>query len=261
MDRNKFKLEVRHFDAIGPKKATLLFIHGAWLSAWNWEPFFIPYFTNLGYECTALSLRGHGNSQGSLNFSITSDYVADVHEVAQSLDSPILIGHSLGGLIAQLYAAQYPVRGLALLASVPPAGLMGITLRTAISHPLKLLKCFATWSLFPIVEDKDIARALLFSRGPTQNDKDSYVARLKSESFLAFITGLLPVSRKAAANATKKLVIGAKEDRAFTKKEMMQTANFYGVDPHFVEGSHMLMLEDSWHETAALIEQWLARNF
>lgn len=261
MTQSKSKLEVRHFDAVGPKKADLLFIHGAWLSAWYWESFFIPYFTNLGYDCTALSVRGHGESQGSLTFATASDYVADVHTVAQTLSSPVLIGHSMGGFIAQLYAAKYPVRGIALLTSIPPSGLLGLVLRTVMSHPIKFLKCWATWSLYPIVEDKDIARSLLFSRDPTQNDKDAYVARLKPESFLAFITGLLPVSKKAAANPAKKLVIGAQLDGTFTPKEVMQTAKFYRVEPHFVQGSHMVMLEDNWHETAAIIEQWLAQNF
>lgn len=41
----------------------LLFIHGAWHGAWCWEKF-LSYFAEHGYESHALSLRGHGNSEG-----------------------------------------------------------------------------------------------------------------------------------------------------------------------------------------------------
>ena len=52
------------FPAGEPRPAPVLFIHGAYTGAWCWEPYFLPYFAAHGYGSTALSLRGHANSEG-----------------------------------------------------------------------------------------------------------------------------------------------------------------------------------------------------
>jgi pimeloyl-ACP methyl ester carboxylesterase len=46
-----------------------------------------------------------------------SDVLEDLHLALESLniEEPVLVGHSLGGAIVQLYAARYPVQGLVLL--------------------------------------------------------------------------------------------------------------------------------------------------
>jgi pimeloyl-ACP methyl ester carboxylesterase len=51
-----------------------------------------------GYEVHALSLRGHGNSEGrdKIKWMSANEYVADVKQVIQGLSQPpILIGHSM----------------------------------------------------------------------------------------------------------------------------------------------------------------------
>jgi pimeloyl-ACP methyl ester carboxylesterase len=81
----------------------LLFVHGAWHGAWCWENF-LPYFAQQGYEAHALSLRGHGGSQGhdKLRWTSIHDYVADVAQIAQTLSSPpVVIGPSMGGYVVQ----------------------------------------------------------------------------------------------------------------------------------------------------------------
>ena len=74
-------LEVIHHPAQGQAHLTpLLFIHGKWHGAWCWQEHFLPYFAGKGYECAALSLRGHGNSEGRerIGWHTIADYVADV---------------------------------------------------------------------------------------------------------------------------------------------------------------------------------------
>ena len=48
---------------------------------------FLPFFADRGYEAHALSLRGHGASEGHelLKFWRLWDYVADVKQVASAL--------------------------------------------------------------------------------------------------------------------------------------------------------------------------------
>ena len=54
------------------------------------------------------------------------DYVAAISECIEGLDQkPILVGHSMGGLLAQLIAAKYECEKLVLISSAPPAGING----------------------------------------------------------------------------------------------------------------------------------------
>lgn len=40
------------------KRGAIVFVHGAYQGAWCWKEFFMPYFSRIGYDCYALSLRG-----------------------------------------------------------------------------------------------------------------------------------------------------------------------------------------------------------
>src|SRR5262245_23168354 len=64
----------------------VLFVHGAWHGAWCWE-YFLPYFVEHGYEVHALSLRGHGQSEGrdKIRWFSIHDYVDDVDQIVKSL--------------------------------------------------------------------------------------------------------------------------------------------------------------------------------
>ena len=42
----------------------LLFVHGAYCAAWVWEEYFLPWFAQRGWNATAISLEGHGDSRG-----------------------------------------------------------------------------------------------------------------------------------------------------------------------------------------------------
>ncbi len=102
--------------------APLLFIHGAWHGAWCWEKF-LPYFAGHGYEVHALSLRGHGNSEGHDGIrwhSAVRRYVEDVAEVIAGLSQPpCVIGHSMGGYVTQKYLETHSAPAGVLLASIP----------------------------------------------------------------------------------------------------------------------------------------------
>src|SRR5579862_6392916 len=83
-----------------PARGTVLFVHGAYCGAWIWSDTFLPYFCQAGWDCYAVSLRGHGGSEGSLTWSTLSDYVDDIEAAMERIGGPaILIGHSMGGLV------------------------------------------------------------------------------------------------------------------------------------------------------------------
>ena len=115
-----------HLPPAGPHRTPLLFVHGAYSGAWCWEEHFLPYFAARGHPAYALSLRGHGASAGreSLALASISDYVEDVaHAVRRFQTPPVLVGHSMGGLVVQRYLERHDVPAAVLMASVPPTGL------------------------------------------------------------------------------------------------------------------------------------------
>ena len=103
---------------------TLLFLHGAAHDERCWQYHWTAYLAQHGCRCLTLSYRAHGESGWSRPVSEArlDDYVADVNTVLEALgldaQRVILIGHSLGGGVAQRFAAQQNVAGLVLMASL-----------------------------------------------------------------------------------------------------------------------------------------------
>jgi non-heme chloroperoxidase len=67
----------------------------------------------------AISLRGHGESSKTISTYRTAEHAGDVARVmdALAIDSAVIAGHSMGSLIAQRFALDFPerVQGLVLL--------------------------------------------------------------------------------------------------------------------------------------------------
>ena len=73
------KLEVLCSETQKSYKGSILCVHGICHGAWCFEKF-INYFSDNGYNCYALSLRGHGKSEGynNINNYNLSDYSNDI---------------------------------------------------------------------------------------------------------------------------------------------------------------------------------------
>jgi len=94
----------------------LVFIHGALLNSGLWTRQ-IETFSDL-FECVAYDLRGHGRTGASnLRRYTVGTFADDLAEMLDALElrRPILCGLSMGGMIAQSFAAKYPERVRALV--------------------------------------------------------------------------------------------------------------------------------------------------
>ena len=172
----------------------LLFVHGAWHGAWCWEENFLPYFSGKGYAVHAMSLRGHGKSEGRerLRWTRAQDFVADVHQVASQLPGPpIIIAHSMGGYVIQKYLEKYEAKAAVLLAPVPVSGVLRTTLNIARHYPLHFLRLNLKLSLYPLVETAALTQAQFFSADMPQEQVRRYYEQMQDESYLGFLDMLL----------------------------------------------------------------------
>lgn len=244
--------------------APVLFVHGAWHSAWCWDQNFLPYFADRGYHAVALSLRGHGDSPTAkpLRRCSVGDYVDDIRSVAHRLPAkPVIIGHSMGGLIVQKYLESNDAPAGALLASMPPQGSFGSGMRWLRSHPWHFAKLAVLGRSLAYVNTPELARERFFCSATPESIVVQAAARLQEESALAGLDCLVRNLPRPQRVTTRLLVLGAAEDGAVTRKEVEATARAYRTEAQFFPGmGHDMMLEPGWAAVATRVDDWLSAH-
>ena len=113
------------------KRPPIVMIHGAFCGPWSFERF-AESFTAAGYKVHAPVLRHHDCGReppARLGRVSLTDYADDLVKLIDGLDeTPVLVGHSMGGLLAQMLAARGKARAIALLAPSAPWGVWPSTL-------------------------------------------------------------------------------------------------------------------------------------
>ncbi len=107
---------------IKPEKIqqTILFLHGWQDNAATFSTVMAAYAKrHPNHHLIAIDWFGHGLSshKGEDNFYHFFDYVDDLHQIILHLhlEFVVLIGHSLGGLVASVYSAVFPEKVAALV--------------------------------------------------------------------------------------------------------------------------------------------------
>ena len=163
----------------GRPRPPVLCVHGMFGGAWQFDGW-LPLLAERGYEAQALNLRGHHGSRPVADLGKVSirDFVDDALEVARALGNPVVLGHSMGGLIAQKMAEAGAVHAAVLLCAAPPRGIL-VTSLTLIGRQLKHLP--EMLGSRPLIIDRSDADWLMFNRTPTA-EADAIFERLVPES-------------------------------------------------------------------------------
>jgi non-heme chloroperoxidase len=248
----------------------LLFVHGGYCDGWCWEPHFLPWFAAHGYPAYALSLRGHGRSGGRETVFVAGldDYAADVAQVARGLpEPPILIGHSMGAAVVEhLFAAApmggaTPMRGAALLAPVPPAGLGPVAHRLAAQQPEYLVNLHRLDAPHLSGDVLAALRPMYFSDDVEPSILVEAARHLTIESPRALLDLTLPWHKVRPQGSLRPFVLGVAGDRVATPADVKATASFYDTTATIIPGlAHMLMLERGWEAAAQPLLVWLERE-
>lgn len=239
----------------------LLFVHGAYVGAWCWDEYFLPYFADRGYNAYALSLSGHGGSNGRdrLNWLSLRDYVADLEQVVATMPyPPVLIGHSMGGLVIQKYLEKHAVPAVVLMASVPPTGLLEMNWWIGMTRPQLLHELLLVQAGAAHYTDYREVRNALFSPRLPDHQAQRYLSHTQPESQRALwdMNGWdLPVALHKRPPA---LVLGAGADLLVPRFSVQATASAFATDPEWFEDmAHVMMLDPEWEQAAARIHDWL----
>ena len=241
-------------------KTPLLFVHGAYVGAWCWEENFLDWFAGKGYPAHAVSLRGHGGSEGrkQLNDFGLADYAEDVARAVAGLPAPpVLIGHSMGALVVQKFLERGKAPAAVLACPVPAYGLLPSTFTIAWTKPALFAGLNAVAS-GGRASPEVLAEALFGGEVPPERLASCH-QRMQRESRRALLDmsgwGLPSIFRGARAPT---LVLGAEKDSLIAHREAETTARLLGAEYRLLEGmGHAIMLDEPWEAAAEAILGWL----
>ena len=134
-----------------PAKPSVVFIHGAANdhSVWTLQA---RYFAHHGWNALAVDLPGHGKSFGDAKISIAqyADWVVALLDNG-AIDKTVIVGHSMGSLIALDCAARHATRvsQLALLGCCVPMPVSDALLDAAKHRPHEAFDMLNIWGHSP----------------------------------------------------------------------------------------------------------------
>jgi pimeloyl-ACP methyl ester carboxylesterase len=97
------------YEEAGEGKPPVLLVHGWCCDHTYFAPQF-EHFAQRGHRVVAVDLRGHGKSDKPHQRYSMQDFADDLAWMCQRLElaKPVVIGHSMGGIVAFDLAARYP---------------------------------------------------------------------------------------------------------------------------------------------------------
>ncbi|MBO9521863.1 MAG: alpha/beta hydrolase [Nocardioidaceae bacterium] len=248
------RIDPRVDPRVGPggDRPPLLFVPGLGHEATCWDRWRTAA-TEAGYPAYAMSLRGHGTSEGNVRRARIGQYRDDVIRTALSLpDQPVLVGHSMGGLVAAMAAARMRVRALVLVAAVPARPAVGSLLTVVRQHPLDAAGILAGRTLRMRPE-------YLYERLDDATAAD-YISRCGPESPIAQYQLIFHRRPGRPLGGAPVLSLAARADRLVPLADVRATARHYDAELIELDDlGHNLMQDEGWELPWAAAEAWLNR--
>jgi pimeloyl-ACP methyl ester carboxylesterase len=249
-------LRLDAIDVAKPRGAPVLCLHGLFAGSWVFEQV-LPLIAARGYPVAALSFRGHPPTAPLPMIGRTSiaAYCHDAFEAARELERPIVIGHSLGGLVALLLASRNLVRAAVLVSSAPPRGI------SVFSRPLLLRMARYLPSLLlsrPFVPTPSDLDALVLNEVPA-HERAAIRARFVADSGRAarqIALGVYDVPLRTLRAPL--LIVGSDRDRFVPLGVARRLARRYDAPLHVARGhGHFLFAEPGWETQVGAILDWI----
>ncbi len=248
---------------------TIVMIHGMWGSHHNWD-LYKTFFEQRGYTCVVPDLRHHEGEPGDpvpagLGDTSLEDYTDDLEALIRSLpEPPVIMGHSMGGLLAQKLAERGLGCAAVLVTPASPAGINALKY-SVIRSTLSIQMRWAFWEK-PMKLSFGEACYGILNRLPPAEQRKAYDTFLHESGRAAFEIGFWPIDSGRASSVLESkvkiplLVIGAVEDRMTPAVVVKKVAEKYASVATYMEfgaHSHWILEEPGWEEVAGSIEGWI----
>lgn len=256
--------------------AAIVAIHGMWGHGRQWENW-RSILEARGHRVMAPTLRHHDVDPHApppegLGDTSLQDYADDIAQAIADLDEPpVLIGHSMGGLIAQILAARGVARAAVFLAPAPPAGWPAVVELGLPSVTRTFLRAILTSAIFvhrPHRPNLGTAIYSCLNRMPREQAEAEH-ARMVHESGRALFEiafWFFDRSRHGArvdpdAVTCPTLTVGAGRDRITPVASVRATARRYvrdgGEYREYADYAHWVIAEPGWERIAQETADWI----
>lgn len=236
--------------------------HGMWHGAWCWERW-QRILAEQGWESHAHSLPGHALSPTQrLIWLCTLDYYLSFlkREMDRHTRKPILMGHSMGGALAQWYLKYVDD-------ALPAAVLVGPwVVDSNFGYAAEIVQQdffgmvilpVLTWSASAWVRSPYYAAQKLISPNADMTPEDLY-AHLSPESALVLYQHNPPFWTPPTHVRTPVFLAAGALDTVCPEPHMRRTAQHYSADYYVDPGSaHNLMMDGDFTATVMKIHEWL----
>lgn len=244
-------------------------IHGMWGGSWCWDNY-KDFLEKKGYQCITTALRHHDMNPGDhpdpeLGTTSLLDYAKDLEQEILQLESkPIVMGHSMGGLLAQILGSRDLAKALVLLTPASPYGILSIR-PSVIKSFWGILKKWGFWKTANrLTFDEAVYSSLHLL--PEDQQKIIYDKFVYESGRAATEMGLWFLNPKKASyvDASKikcpMLVISGSEDRITPTVVTEKIAKKYkpvSTYKSFTNHAHLVIAEPGWQEIADYVSEWL----
>jgi pimeloyl-ACP methyl ester carboxylesterase len=243
----------------------ILMVHGGFCGGWAFDDFAAP-FRAAGHSVFAPDLPGHGADaprDAALGCSMADYAVAIADQAAALTPQPILLGHSMGGLVSLLAAMRTPVAGVILLAPSAPWGVGGSSMEEAVSA-VSLYALGPYWAQ-AIEPDYPSFRRYGVDR-LEKEERRAIFARMRRESGRAlfetlnwWLDPMMTTMVREEKIAAPILAISGGRDVIHPPATVSETARRIGAELQVMpQMSHWLIGEPGWQDVAGACLGWLA---
>jgi pimeloyl-ACP methyl ester carboxylesterase len=248
-----------------------LLIHGMWGTSdvwWNWR----AVLEAQGWRVLAPSLRHHEapplEPPPGLGATGLGDYVADLEALLLTLPAkPVVVGHSMGGLIALKLCARGLAHAGVLLTPAPPSSVLALRM----SNVLAFARIESRWGWWRNSHRPTLNEALWHTFNTMEpREVNQLHGGFVHESGRALLEIGLPwLDRTRAAHvapadvAVPLLLVAGSRDRLTPPSVVRRVAKRFGATDYreYPGQGHWVLGQPGWQEIADDTAQWMDRQW